>query len=150
MPQTINTAVLSALAASLFGRVAYTAPANLHYAFVYGATSPLAGGTEVSTSGTNYARTAVANDQSTGFNAPSGATDTVTITNKSDIVSTRSTAAWHPNGNPINCVRIYDAASGGNLLAGSMLPVSRTVDAAGIRLTIEAGQQSFQLASPVA
>lgn len=147
MAQTIADSVLSAFAAAYFGRVAAQGPATLYVAFVYSASGPLTGGTEVSTSGTNYSRKAVTNDQSTGFNAPTGSGGTLTVTNKTDIVSPRSTAAWHTNGNPVNCVRIYDAATGGNLLAGAILPVTRTVDAAGITITIEAGQASFAVAS---
>ncbi len=147
MPQTISDSVLSALSAAYFGRVAAQGPATLYVAFIYDATGPLTGGTEVSTSGTNYSRKSVTNDQSTGFNAPTGSGGTLTVTNKTDIVSPRSTAAWHTTGHPINCVRIYDAATAGNLLAGAILPITRTVDAAGITITLEAGQASFAIAS---
>ena len=141
--QTISDAVLSALAAAYFGRVAAQGPATLYAAFVYDATGPLAGGTEVSTSGTNYSRTTIPNDQSTGFNAPSGSGGTLAVTTKSNIVGPRSTAAW----GAVNCVRLYDAATNGNLLAGAILNPTVTVDAAGITITLEAGQVSFTLAS---
>lgn len=147
MAQTVADLVLSALAAAYFGRVSAQGPATLYAAFVYDATGPLTGGTEVSTSGTNYSRKSITNDQTTGFNAPTGSGGTLTVTNKSDIVSPRSTAAWHAAGHPINCVRLYDAASGGNLLAGAILPVTRTVDATGMTITIEAGSASFALVS---
>jgi hypothetical protein len=147
MSQTISDTVLSALAAAYFGRVAAQGPATLYAAFFYGAAGPLTGGTEVTSVGTNYTRKAVANDQATGFNAPAGAGGTLTVTNKNDIPSDRSSAAWHPNGNPINCVRFYDAANGGNLIGGSMLAPTATVDAAGVRIIIEAGQLSIVISS---
>lgn len=147
MAQSIADTVLSALAAAYFGRVSAQGPATVYAAFFYGATGPLAGGTEVSTSGTNYTRRSIANDQSTGFNAPTGSGGTLTVTNKSDIVSPRSTAAWHPGGNPVNCVRFYDASTAGNLLGGSFLTPTVTVDASGITITLEAGQVSITLAS---
>lgn len=145
--QTITDTVLSALAAAYFGRVAAQGPATIYAAFFYGAGAPLTGGTEVSASGTNYARTAITNDQSTGFNAPSGSAGSLVVTNKSDIVGPRSTAAWHPGGDPVNCVRFYDAATDGNLLGGAMLNPTVTVDAAGITITLEADSVEITLAS---
>lgn len=143
MPQTISDNVLSALAAAYFGRVQAQGPATLYVAFFIGASSPLTGGTEAT--GNNYSRIAVTNNQ-TNFPAPTGSAGSIVVRNGTDIVSARSTGSW--GGGPINCVRIYDSASGGtNLIAGAMLPISRTVDADGIRLTIEANQLSFTLAS---
>ena len=144
MSQTIADTVLSALAAAYFGRVAAQGPATLSAAFFYDASGPLTGGSEVSSSGTNYSRKAVTNDQTTGFNAPTGTGGSLTVTNKSDITSPRSTAAWHAAGHPINCVRFYDS---GTLLGGAMLNPTVTVDAAGITITLEAGQVSIVLAS---
>jgi hypothetical protein len=141
MSQTISDTVLSALAAAYFGRVSAQGPATLYAAFFIGATGPLTGGTEAS--GGSYARVAITNDQVTGFDAPTGSGGSLVVTNKSDIVSPRSTAAW----GTINAVRLYDAASGGNLVAGAMLSPSVTVDAAGITLTLEAGDLTFTLAS---
>jgi hypothetical protein len=147
MSQTIADPVLSALAAAYFGKVAAQGPATIYAAFIYDASGPLTGGTEVSTSGTNYARTAITNDQSTGFNAPTGSGGTLTVTNKTNIVSPRSTAAWHAAGHPVNCVRFYDASSGGTLLGGAILNPAVTVDASGITITLEAGQVSVVIAS---
>lgn len=144
MPQTISDTVLSALAAAYFGRVAAQGPASLYVGFFIGATGPLTGGTECT--GGNYARVQVANNQ-TNFPAPTGSGGTLTVANGTDIVSPRSTAAWGAGSATVNCVRLYDAASGGTLLAGAMITPTRNVDAAGIRLTIEAGQATFQLVS---
>ncbi len=140
MSQTISDTVLSALAAAFLGRVSYAGPATVYAAFFFGASGPLTGGTEAS--GGNYSRTAITNTQ-TNFAAPTGSGGSLTVLNGTDIVSPRSSAAW----GSINCVRLYDAASGGNLLAGAVLPVVRTVDATGIKITIEAGQASFVVAS---
>lgn len=145
--QTVSDTLLSALAASFFGAVAYNAPATLYVGFGYDATDPLADGTEVDPSGTNYARTAVTNDQSVGFNAPTGSGGTLAATNKNDIQSPKSTAAWHTAGHPINVVWLFSASTGGAPLAGALLDPTRTVDDANIRITIEAGQASFTLAS---
>lgn len=140
MSQTIADAVLSAMAASYFGRVAAQGPATIYAAFIIGASGPLSGGAEAS--GGNYSRTAKTNNQ-TNFAAPTGSGGTLTVLNGTDIVGPRSSAAW----GTVNCVRFYDASSGGNLLGGSMLSPSVSVDAAGITITIEAGQLSIVLAS---
>ena len=146
MSQTIADAVLSALAAAYFGKVAAQGPATIYAAFIYDATGGLSGGTEVSSSGTNYSRTAIVNNQ-TNFAAPTGSGGTLTVLNGTDIVGPRSTAAWHAAGHPINAVRFYDAATNGNLLGGAILNPTVTVDAAGITITLPAGQVSIALAS---
>ncbi len=140
MAQTIADAVLSALAASYFGRVAAQGPATLYAAFFIGASGPLAGGTEAS--GGNYSRTAVTNNQ-TNFPAPSGSGGTLTVANGTNIAGPRSTAAW----GTVNCVRFYDASSGGNLLGGAMLSPTVSVDATGITITIEVGQLTIAVSS---
>lgn len=140
MSQTISDTVLSALAAAYFGRVSAQGPATLYAAFFIGASGPLTGGTEAT--GGNYSRTAKTNDQ-TNFAAPTGSGGVLTVLNGTDIQGPRSTAAW----GTVNCVRLYDAASGGNLVAGCMLTPSVSVDATGVTITIEAGALSFALAS---
>lgn len=140
MSQTIADAVLSALAASYFGRVSAQGPATVHAAFVVGASDPLTGGAEPV--GNNYSRTAITNNQ-TNFAAPTGSGGTLTVLNGTNIVGPRSTAAW----GTVNAVRFYDASSGGNLLGGAMLSPTVSVDAAGITITLEAGQVSIALAS---
>lgn len=140
MSQTIADAVLSALAAAFLGRVSYSGPATVYAAFFIGATGPLTGGAEAA--GGNYSRIAKTNNQ-VNFLAPTGSGGTLTVVSGTDIVGPRSTAAW----GAVNCVRLYDATSAGTLLAGAILPVTRTVDAAGITITIEAGSASFAVAS---
>ncbi len=140
MSQTISDPVLSALAAAYFGRVAAQGPATLYAAFFIGATAPLTGGTEAA--GGNYSRTAKTNNQ-TNFLPPTGSGGTLTVLNGTDIVGPRSTAAW----GTVNCVRFYDAAAAGTLLGGAMLTPTVTVDAAGITITVEAGQLSIAVAS---
>jgi hypothetical protein len=141
MSQTIADAVLSALAAAYFGRVSAQGPATVYAAFFIGATGPLTGGAEAA--GGNYSRTPVTNNQSTGFNAPTGSGGTLTVTNASNIQGPRSTAAW----GTVNCVRFYDAATNRNLLGGSMLTPTVSVDATRITITVEAGQLSVVVAS---
>ena len=141
MSQTISDTVLSALAAAYFGRVSAQGPATLYAAFFIGASGPLAGGTEAT--GGSYARISITNDQATGFSAPAGSGGSLVVSNLSDIVSPRSTAAW----GTINAVRLYDASTGGNLVAGATLSPSVTADAAGITITVESGDLTFTLAS---
>ena len=134
---TVATATLNSLAGSLLGRTAYTAPATLHAAFFIGASDGVTGGTEAT--GGNYSRTAVANN-TTNFPAPvSGVVTTGTA-----ITGPRSSAAW----GAVNCVRFYDASSGGNVVAGSLLTPSVSVDATGITITIEAGSLTLTVSSP--
>lgn len=139
---TISTTVLNALAAAYFGRVAAQGPANLHAAFIIDADDGITGGTEVAAAG-NYSRVAIVNDQ-TKFSEPEDGV----VTNALDIVGPRSTAAWHAGGEQVNCVRFFDAAEDGNLIGGAMLDPAVTVDAAGITITVEAGQLSITLTSP--
>ena len=141
MAQTVSDSVLSALAAAYSGRVSAQGPATLYAAFFIGASTPLSGGSEAS--GGNYSRIAITNDQVTGFNAPTGSGGSLVVTNKNDITGPRSSASW----GTVNCVRLYDASSGGNLVAGAMLSPTVSVDAAGITIILEAGDVSFTIAS---
>jgi hypothetical protein len=73
---------------------------------------PAAGGVEVSTSGTGYARLAAA------FTVSSGA-----ATNSANLQWSAATTAW----GTITHAAIYDAASGGNQLITAQLSVSKTI-----------------------
>lgn len=131
---SLDVSVRNSLTAAVLGRVSYQGPATLHAALIVGASGPLSGGTEVS--GNNYARVAITNNQ-TNFPAPSaGAT-----TNANVITWPTSTGAW----GSVNAVRLYDAASGGNLVGGATLTPAATVDATGITVSINAGQLSLTI-----
>ena len=131
---SLDTATRNALAGSLLGRSAYTAPATLHAALIVGASTALTGGTEAT--GGSYARVAVTNN-TTNFPAPTAGV----VTSANAITWPTSTAAW----GAVNAVRLFDAASGGNLVAGAILSPSATVDATGITVSIPAGQLTLTL-----
>lgn len=126
---SLALATRNALAGSLLGRTAYTAPATLYAALIIGATDALTDGTEAA--GGSYARVAVANN-TTNFPAPT----TGVVSSAVAVTWPTSSAAW----GAVNCVRLYDAASGGNLVAGAMLTPAATVDATGITVSIPIGQ----------
>lgn len=131
---SLDLATRNALVAAVLGRVSYSGPATVHAALIVGASGALTGGTEVS--GNNYARVAITNNQA-NFPAPT----TGVTTNASPITWPTSTAAW----GSVNAVRLFDAASGGNLLGGALLTPAATVDATGITVSIAAGQLSLTI-----
>lgn len=88
----------------IFKVSAFTQPTNLYVALFTVAPSDAGGGTEVSTSGTNYARK-VANGWTT---SSAGATE-----NSAAITFNQATASW----GTIVAFGIFDSLSGGNLLA---------------------------------
>lgn len=102
----------------VFGNAAYSAPATLHVALFTAAPSDTGGGTEVS--GNAYARAAVPNN-ATNFPAASAGS------------KSNGTAITFPQATPagwgvVTALGIFDAASGGNLLAWADLAASKTVD----------------------
>jgi hypothetical protein len=131
---SLDVTIRNALTASVLGRVAYTAPATLHAGLIVGASTALTGGTEVT--GGSYARVAITNNQ-TNFPAPSGGV----TTNANPITFPTSSAAW---GN-INAVRLFDASTGGNLVAGATLTPDAVVNAAGATLSFAATQLSLTI-----
>lgn len=133
---SLATATLNSLAGSLLGRSAYTAPATLYAAAIVGATNALTDGTEAT--GGSYARVAVTNN-TTNFPAPTNGI----VTSAAPITWPTSTAAW----GSVTAVRFFDAASGGNLVAGALLSPAVTVDASGITMSIAAGDLTLTLAN---
>jgi hypothetical protein len=99
----------------VFTNTAYTAPSTVYVALFTVAPSDTGGGTEVSTSGTAYAR------QSMAF--------TVSGTNPSQAVNTAAvewptaTASW----GTVVAAAAYDASSGGNMLAWADLASNKTI-----------------------
>ena len=95
----------------VFGGTAYTPPATVYAALFTTATSGTGSGTEVS--GASYARQAMAFDA-----AVAGATD-----NTSAVEFPTATSSW----GTITRTALYDALTGGNMLAESALTVSKVV-----------------------
>ena len=99
----------------LFGSTTYAKPANRFVALFTVAPGENGGGTEVS--GGGYARRAAGN-----FTITAG--DPSTATNPSAIEFPTATANW----GTITHVGIFDASTGGNLLAYAALTTARTVN----------------------
>lgn len=111
----------------VFGATAYTAPATLYVALF--TSDPGEGGTGTEVSGGSYARQT--------------ATFTVTgalATNTAAIEFPTATASW----GTVTYAAIYDAASGGNLLASGGLATSKTI-ASGDVLRIPASNLNITL-----
>lgn len=100
----------------VFGNAAYSAPASLYIALFTAAPSDAGGGTEVSGSG--YDRVEVTND-ATNFPAASGGAKS----NGQAIAFPMATGSW----GTVTHFGIFDADSGGNLLAWGALDTSRAV-----------------------
>jgi hypothetical protein len=132
----LTETIRNALTGSLLGRTAYTAPATLYAGLIVGATDQLSGGAEVS--GGSYARVEITNNTA-NFPTPSGGI----TTNANVITWPTSSAAW----GSVNAVRLFDAASGGNLVGGALLDPAATVDATGITVSIAATQLSLTIFS---
>jgi hypothetical protein len=101
----------------LFGSTTFTKPATRYLALFTAAPSDAGGGTEVSTSGTAYARINAGNLTVSG-------TSPTTATNGAALEFATAIAAW----GTITHVGIFDASTAGNLLAWAPLTVSRTVN----------------------
>jgi len=104
----LETAVLN----HVFGGSSYSAPGTLYVALYTAAPSDSGGGTEVTTSGTAYAR------QTGAFTVAGG-----TASNTSAIEYATATADY----GTVVAVGVFDAATSGNLLAYGTLTSSKTV-----------------------
>lgn len=98
---------------------AYSAPANVFIALYTVAPGETGGGTEVSTSGTGYARVQLANTT-----ASFAATSTSTKTNAAAITFPTATADW----GTVVAFGIFDANSAGNLLYYGTLTTSKAIN----------------------
>lgn len=119
----------------LKGVAAPTLPATLYLALF--TTTPAlggTGGTEVSTSGTGYARVALQRATST-WTGPTGGTDQL-YTNTSELIFPVPTANW---GNIVS-VGIYDAQTAGNLVFISTITTSKPISLGDGSARILAGQ----------
>lgn len=92
----------------LRGGTAFAQPSALYVALFTVAPTDAGGGTEVS--GGSYARTV----------ATFGAAAAGVITNSSPVTFPKATADWM-SGNPMLAFAVFDAASGGNMLAWNTL-----------------------------
>jgi hypothetical protein len=100
----------------VFGNAAYTAPGTLHIGLFTAAPSDTGGGTEVS--GGSYARVAVTNN-ATNFPAASGGAKA----NGTVVTFPTASASW----GTVVAFGVFDASSGGNLIAWATLTTNKTV-----------------------
>lgn len=105
----------NALLDHVFGSTTFTKPAGLHVALMTTAAADAGGGTEVSTSGTGYTRR-TATFTTSGTN-PTRSRNAATVTFGPFTADLPA---------PVVGFAVYDAASGGNLLAHGTFTVGRT------------------------
>lgn len=122
---------------AVFGAVALGAPATWYIALFTAAPGEAGGGTEVSTTGTNYARIPVTNN-TTNFPAGAGGSKT----NGTAITSNVSSAAW----GTIVAIAFFDAATGGNMWAYADIAVGdqQNINAANQQWSLPAGNLTLQ------
>ena len=117
----------NALLGHLLGSTTYTKPSALYVALFIG--DPAGSGTEISTSGSAYARIAAT------FTISSGV-----ATNIAAVEWATATSAW----GSITWVAIYDAVTGGNQLVTAQLASAKTIGSGDV-LRIPIGQLSVTL-----
>lgn len=108
----------------VLGAVAYTAPTTVYVALSTGAYSDAATGasmTEVSSSGTAYARVALTNN-TTNWPVATG-TSPATKTNGTAITFPTATGSW----GTVASFYIVDASTNGNILYGGDLSLSKAI-----------------------
>lgn len=120
----------------VFGATSYTPPATLYLAAFTANPSDSGGGTECT--GGSYARKAVTNN-TTNFPNASGTSPT-SKSNGTVITFVQATAAW----GTVSGVGVFDASSGGNLIAWSALASNKVIDTDDF-LEIAAGALTFTL-----
>ena len=108
----------------------YTSVATVYVSLWTSDPTDAGSGTEVSTSGTSYARTAVT------FGAPSGGAST----NSADVTFPTATASW----GTVGWIGINDAATSGNLLYHTALDTAKAIDSGDI-FKISTGNLSVTL-----
>lgn len=97
----------------VFGGSAYTAPGTLYLALYTVAPGETGGGTEVTTTGTAYARQTVAFTTSGNTTSNTGAVEYPTAT---------------ANYGTVVAVGVFDASTAGNLMAYASLSSSKTIE----------------------
>jgi len=121
----------NALINAVLRNTAYTSPATVYVSLYTPDPTDADTGTEVSTSGTSYARTAVT------FDAPSNGV----TTNSADVTFPTATASF----GTVTHIGVHDASTGGNLLFHTPLDTSKTIDSGDI-FKITSGNLSVTLA----
>ena len=121
----------NALLNATLNATTYTAPATVYVSLWTSDPTDAGSGTEVSTSGTGYARTAVT------FGAPSNGV----TTNSADVTFPTATASW----GTVGWIGINDALTSGNLLYHSPLDTAKAIDTGDI-FKISSGNLSVTLA----
>lgn len=133
---TLSNYLTTALINLTFRGVSFTPPTTFYIGlFTTPPTLAGTGGVEVSATSTGYARVSV--PQATWLNAPDSNNN---VTNASQITFGSPTANW---GN-ITHACVYDAASGGNLMAVFALATAKTVNAGDSAPTIPVGSLRIQ------
>ena len=115
-----------------FTNTAYTPPTTLYVGLFTAAPSDTGGGTEISTSSTGYAR------QTATFSVSGTSPTEANISSAIDFPT--ATADW----GTITHLAVFDASTGGNMLAYSAATTSKTV-ANGDILRIPAGSLAIRL-----
>jgi len=121
----------NALINAVLRNTTYTSPATVYVSLYVSDPTDADSGTEVSTSGTAYARQAVT------FGAPSNGVST----NSADVTFPTATASF----GTVTHIGIHDASTGGNLLFHTPLSTSKTIDSGDI-FKITTGNLSVTLA----
>ena len=121
----------NALINAVLRNTTYTSPATVYVSLYTSDPTDADSGTEVSTSGTGYARTAVT------FGAPSNGVST----NSADVTFPTATASW----GTVTHIGIHDASTSGNLLFHTPLDTAKTIDSGDI-FKITTGNLSVTLA----
>jgi hypothetical protein len=121
----------NALVNAVLRNTAYTSPTTVYVSLYVSDPTDADSGTEVSTSGTSYARTAVT------FGAPSNGVST----NSADVTFPTATASW----GTVTHIGIHDASTAGNLLFHTPLDTAKTIDSGDI-FKISTGNLSVTLA----
>ena len=116
----------------VFTNTSYTAPTTVYVGLFTAAPSDTGGGTEISTSSTGYAR------QSAAFTV--SGTSPTKAANSSAIDFPTATADW----GSITHLAVFDAATGGNMLAFSAATTAKTINNGDI-LRIPAGSLEIRL-----
>ena len=121
----------NALINATLRNTSYTSPTTVYVSLWTSNPTDAGSGTEVSTSGTSYARTAVT------FGAPSDGAST----NSADVTFPTATASW----GTVGWIGINDAATSGNLLYHTALDTAKAIDSGDI-FKISTGNLSVTLA----
>jgi len=120
----------NALINATLRNTSYTSPTTVYVSLWTSDPTDAASGTEVSTSGTSYARTSVT------FGAPSNGAST----NNADVTFPTATASW----GTVGWIGINDASTGGNLLYHTALDTAKAIDSGDI-FKIASGNLSVTL-----